>query len=157
MSEELRNILTRESQVSRLKFLTSDPVVIPPGSVASPSLATIVLRYPGPGVFTPQALMVGGFNSFDGSTVNPSAKNFTFTVKTVNGKIILHGKQLYNQQDFTASNNFLAYFDNFDSYLSLGPTDWWYVDIMSYYGPIIGGFHRGCTLHVYSIGTEFLM
>jgi len=149
MSEELRNLLTRQASMSRLRFLTADPVVIAPGSRTAPTFTTMVLKYPGSGCFVPQSAVIGGFDGGD-NIINPGPTTFTYQIKNMNGKLLYDAIALWNNSATGAANNFLSYYDTFDDNVTLCSTDWWYFEVYCF-------ATTGMTAHAMSIGTEFLI
>jgi hypothetical protein len=147
MSEELRNIMTRQSQVSRLRIINTGVKALSNGSRASPGHTDIMFKYEGQGSFVPNALIVGCFDG-NGQVINPSPTTFSFTVSDQNLKVLYDGSALYNQSSIGASNNLLNYYDNFDSGVSLNTYEWWYIAVQTYM--------NGLNAQPYAIGTQFL-
>jgi hypothetical protein len=148
MSEELRDILTRQAGIYRLKFLSDGSRVT--GNLNVAQMATINVVNRGIGIFIPQAVLMGCYDS-QYNTYNPGPKTFTYVVKNMQNKVIFDAKSVWNYQQQEASNNALNYYDNFDSCVGVCPADWYVFRIFVPAGT------PSFTFQPYFIGTEFLI
>lgn len=148
MSEELRDILGRQTLMNRLRVVNNRETLIAPASIANPSFQTIVLRYVESGIFAPHALLTGAWDA-NFLAINPGPTTFTYVVKNMQGKIIQNGRELWNSAPTGAVNNLTSYIDNFDMGVCLYATDWVYLDITSF-------ANFSYSIQPYMIGVEFL-